>query len=234
MSFQKKKKILIVIPAFNEEDSIKEVVNLALHHGDVCVIDDCSTDNTRKILHEINGIKIIEHNSNTHIAQSIMEGFYFANTFDYKYVISMDAGMSFDPKELPNFINYKHCDLLIGRREKVFNKPIRRILLTKIGNFIYNIALNFPFSIFNFKRYNDLTSGYRRFSNKFVLTILKKKINTKSFDFLLEEVWCAYKNNLTIQEIPISFRYTNSSVNLKVIIECIIYSLKIMFKLEKK
>jgi len=234
MSFQKKKNFLIVIPAFNEEDNIKEVVNLALQHGDVCVIDDCSTDNTRKILHEINDIKIIEHNSNTHIAQSIMEGFNFANTLDYKYVISMDAGKSHDPKELPHFINYDHCDLLIGRRETIFNKPIRRVLLTKIGNLVYNFALNFPFSIFNFKRYNDLTSGYRRFSNTFILTILKKKINTKSFDFLLEEVWCAYKNNLTIREIPISFRYTNSSVNKKVIIECIMYSLKIMLKLEKK
>ena len=234
MSFQKNKNFLIVIPAFNEEDNIKEVVNLAMLHGDVCVVDDCSSDNTRQILHEINGIKIIEHDSNTHIAQSIMEGFHFANILGYKYVISMDAGMSFDPKELPDFINYDHCDLLIGRREKVFNKPIRRVLLTKIGNFIYNFALNFPFSIFNFKRYNDLTSGYRRFSNKFILTILSKKINAKSFDFLLEEVWCAYKNNLTIQEIPISFRYTNSSVNKKVIIDCIMYSLKIMFKLEKK
>ena len=234
MFFKKKKENLVIIPAFNEEDNIKEVVNLALQHSDVCVIDDCSTDNTRKILHEIDGIKIIEHNSNTHIAKSIIEGFHFSQTHNYKYVISIDAGMSHDPREIPHFLNYDHCDLLIGRREKIFNKPIRRVLLTKIGNFIYNFALNFPFSIFNFKRYNDLTSGYRRFSKKFILTILKKKINTKSFDFLLEEVWCAYKNNLIIQEIPISFRYTNSSVNKKVIIECILYSLKVMFKLEKK
>ena len=234
MFFKKKKENLVIIPAFNEEDNIKEVVNLALLHSDVCVIDDCSTDNTRKILHEIDGIKIIEHNSNTHIAKSIIEGFYFSQTHNYKYVISMDAGLSHDPGEIPHFLNYDHCDLLIGKREKVFNKPIRRVLLTKVGNFIYNLVLNFPFSIFNFKRYNDLTSGYRRFSKQFILTILKKKINTKSFDFLLEEVWCAYKNNLIIREIPISFRYTNSSINKKVIIECILYSLKVMLKLEKK
>jgi len=206
MSFQKKKEILIIIPAFNEEDNIKEVVKLSLLHGDVCVIDDCSTDNTRKILHEIDCIKIIEHNFNSHIANSIMEGFSFANNHNYKYVISIDAGLSHDPKEIPLFIDHEHCDLLIGKREKVFNKPFRRVLLTKIGNFIYNIALNFPSSIFNFKRYKDLTSGYRRFSKKFILTILEKKINTRSFDFLLESVWCAYKNNLTIREIPISFK----------------------------
>ena len=205
-----------------------------MQYSDVCVIDDCSTDNTRKILNEIENIKVIEHNINTHIAQSIIDGFHFAQTHYYKYVISMDAGMSHDPREIPNFLDYDHCDLLIGRREKIFNKPIRRVLLTKIGNFIYNLALNFPFSILNFNRYNDLTSGYRRFSNKFILSMLKKKINTKSFDFLLEEVWCAYRDNLTIREIPISFRYTNSSVNKKVVLECILYSLKVMFKLDNK
>ena len=86
MSFQKTKEILIIIPAFNEEDNIKEVVKLSLLHGDVCVIDDCSTDNTRKILYEIDGIKIIEHSFNTHIANSIIEGFNFANNYNYNHI----------------------------------------------------------------------------------------------------------------------------------------------------
>ena len=90
-----------------------------MQHSDVCVIDDCSTDNTRKILHEIDGIKIIEHNSNTHIAKSIIEGFHFSQTHNYKYVILIDPGMSHDLREIPHFLNYDHCNLLIGRREKI-------------------------------------------------------------------------------------------------------------------
>ncbi len=38
--------LLIVIPAYNEAETIEEVVTLCLPHADVCVVDDCSTDDT--------------------------------------------------------------------------------------------------------------------------------------------------------------------------------------------
>ena len=233
MSFHKKSDTLIIIPAYNEEDNILKVVELSKKYADVCVVNDNSSDRTYEILKTINNIKIINHKYTTHIPGATLDGLIFANHENYDYAITMDAGLSHDPNEIPLFMNFEHCDLLIGVRQKIVEKPIYRYFLTKVGNLIYNISLNFPFSILKLNKYKDLTSGFRRFSKKSIQLISKKKINSKSYDMHLETVFQIYKNKYHIQEVFISYYYSSSSINFKTVLDCIIFSLKVMFKLEK-
>ena len=82
-------KVLFVIPAYNEELNIKKVIdeikNLEIK-SDIVVINDCSKDNTEKIVKE-NGINCIRMPFNVGYSKAIQTGLKYAVLEDYDYVI---------------------------------------------------------------------------------------------------------------------------------------------------
>jgi len=220
------KRILVVIPAYNEEDNIEEVVLRAKKYADVCVINDNSSDATPEILNRIDGIHVIHHEKNTHIPGGLLDGMKYAVDHDYDYAIAMDAGLSHDPDEIPRFISHPPSDLAIGTRITKKNTLLYRRCLSKVGNFIYNICLDFPASVFRRRYYKDITSGFRRYSNKSMKLILSKKIESKTFDILFETAMYVYKNKLILSEVPITYDFSNSSLNAGVVKDCMKMCLK--------
>jgi dolichol-phosphate mannosyltransferase len=225
--------VLIVIPAYNEESTIEEVVTRAKKYADVCVVNDCSNDATPQILAHIDNIHVIDHYKNTHIPGAIIDGMRYAKENGYKFVITLDAGLSHNPDEIPLFMGYPYTDLLIGSRKKKLNVPLYRRMLSFVGNCIYNISLDFPKNIFKKIYYKDISSGYRRYSNKAVNLLLSKRIESKSFDFLIESLMYIYKEKLTISELPITYIFSNSSLNLSVIKDCMTMCLKLILRQSK-
>jgi len=219
-------KILVIIPAYNEEETIEAVVLGAKKHGDVCVVNDCSSDKTLAILNDIPDIHVINHKENTHIPGSILDGMKHAVKLNYRYAITMDAGLSHNPDEITRFVAHPHSDLAIGTRVAKTNTTIMRILLSCVGNFVYNMSLNFPMSAFKRPYYKDITSGYRRYSNEAMRHILSKKTHSKSFDILFETTMFVYKNKMVISQVPITYNFSNSSLNLAVVKDCILMCLK--------
>ncbi len=70
---------LVIIPAYNEEKTIEEVILRARKYADVCVINDNSQDATPEILARINGIHVIHHEENTHLPGCILDGMKYAH-----------------------------------------------------------------------------------------------------------------------------------------------------------
>lgn len=227
-------RFLVIIPAYNEETTIKEVVSRAKKYADVCVINDNSKDSTPNILKEIKDIHVINHEHNTHIPEALLDGFRYAIENNYDYAIAMDAGLSHNPDEIPMFINQQKADLVIGCRKQKINTPIYRKLLSLVGNYIYNICLDFPKSLFKKKYYHDLSSGYRCYSNSAMKLILSKNIESKSFEIMIETAMYIYKNKMLISEIPITYNFSNSSLNRKVIKDALMMCLKIITDPNKK
>ena len=221
---------MVVIPARNEEETIEEVVLRAKNYADVCVINDNSTDATAEILSRIDGIHVIHHERRTHIPGGILDGMEYATEQGYDYAITMDAGLSHNPDEIPLFIHHPYTDLTIGVRTNKANKPLERRILSKTGNFIYNASLDFPSSLFKKRYYEDITSGFRRYSKKAMRLLLSKKMESKSFDILLEATTYIYRHNLTIDEVPITYSFSSSSLNFNVVRDCIVMSLKLILK----
>lgn len=76
-------KNLVVIPAYNEEETIREVVERALKYSDVIVVDDASKDKTPEIVQALikkhpKKLFTIRHEKNTHIPGGIQDGMKFA------------------------------------------------------------------------------------------------------------------------------------------------------------
>ena len=87
------KKVLFVIPAYNEEENIKKVleeIKKDASFADVLVINDCSKDNTKKIVLE-SGVKCIDNIFNMRYAWAVQTGIKYAYQNNYDYVVQIDA-----------------------------------------------------------------------------------------------------------------------------------------------
>lgn len=224
---------LVIIPAYNEQETIQEVVSLSLMHADVCVVDDASTDDTPGILARIapasapGQLHVIRHLKNTHIARSILDGMRFGIEQAYDFCITMDCGMSHDPRALPHFMDHVDADLVIGFRTRSLAVPLYRKALSRTGNFLFNRALVGHWISLKGAGLQDVTSGYRMYSQRACQLLVEGGLQSRTFDFHLEALAYVYRARLTIQEVPITYRFTNSSLRWKIVADALQTCLRI-------
>ena len=227
-------KTIIIIPAYNEEETIAKLIERSKKYADICIVNDGSKDRTSEIVQSYKDVIQIRHEKNMHIPQTIRDGMIYAYNNNYDYVITMDAGLSHLPEELPLFIKYPHCDMLVGYRELIIDVPLHRRIISKIGTLFINMAISkFSYKSFSTPFFKDITSGYRRYSKKAIDMLLNKKMHARSFDFHSEAFMLLFRNGLSIKEIPITYIFTNSSLSLKVIMDSV-WMLYNMFFFRKK
>lgn len=228
-------KTLVVIPAYNEESTIEEVVRGAIKYADVSVTDDSSKDSTPEILKKLqiefpNRLFVIRHDKNTHIPRGIQDGMKLAIEKDYDWVITMDAGLSHDSDRIPDFINFEPCDLLIGSRKETLNVPFYRRVISFLAARVMNYCLSK--GVFNILGPNikDCTSGYRRYSKSAFKKIGYYPLESIAFDFHMEALSIVSLNGGSIKELPIKYIFSNSSFNSKVLKLAVQFAKKILFR----
>jgi dolichol-phosphate mannosyltransferase len=232
-------KNLVVIPAHNEEETIREVVTRALRHADVSVTDDGSTDKTAAILMAIAAecdqgkhsrkLHIITHPSATHIPQGIQDGLIFACSAGYDLVVTMDAGLSHDPDALPQFFNHHpQVDVVIGSRRNTRNVPLYRKAVSAMARRVVNYSLAGSYFDLQGPGIRDCTSGYRRYSQRACALIAKASLKSKAFDFHMETLALCYRAGMNVEEIPIHYVFSNSSFNTAVLNQAIKFGLHLI------
>lgn len=153
-------KVLIIIPAYNEEDSIYNTVDKLTRtcKYDYVVINDGSTDRTREILEE-NNFNYIDLPVNLGIGGAMQTGYKYALRNDYEYAIQLDADGQHDPEDLENLVNeikQSNYDMVIGSRF-VEKTNYKGSFMRRIGILYFYYLLLFISRI----RVTDPTSGYR-------------------------------------------------------------------------
>jgi dolichol-phosphate mannosyltransferase len=207
---------LVVIPVHNEAATIEAVVRRAMRHAPVCVVDDASTDETPAILARLEGVHVIRHAKNCNYAGAILTGMRYGLTSGYDYVLTMDAGLSHDPDELPRFLGAGPADFVIGVRSAAheWRVPAHRKVLSRTGTGLMRLAL---WRLGGRKHLRDCTSGYRRYSRAALVLVTETPLQGRSFDFVLESAALLSWSGVSISEVPISYRHTNSSLNLRAV-----------------
>jgi dolichol-phosphate mannosyltransferase len=207
---------LVVIPVYNEAASIENVVRRAMRHAPVCVVDDASTDETPAILARFEGVQVIRHEKNCNYAGAILTGMRHGLTNGYDYVVTMDAGLSHDPDELPRFLGAGEADFVIGVRDAAhgWRVPAHRKVLSVAGTLLMRLAL---WRLGGRERLHDCTSGYRRYSRAALLLLTEAPLQGRSFDFVLETAALLSWSGVSLAEVPISYRHTNSSLALRAV-----------------
>ncbi len=212
---------IVVIPAYNEADTIEEVATRAARHADVCVVDDASTDETAEIAERLERVHCIRHPRNTHIAGAILDGFRYALERDYDACITMDAGLSHDPDAVPLFQARAEADLVIGYRERRIDVPWQRRALSAAGTTLMNLGLAGRVLPWGGAGLRDCTSGYRLYSRRAVRMLLGSHLRSRAFDFHLEALARVFRSGLRIEEVPIAYRFGNSSLRPRIVWEAL-------------
>jgi dolichol-phosphate mannosyltransferase len=178
----------VIIPCYNEEGIIKETANhisksINKIEHEIIIIDDFSTDNTKKVLIEISksipNIKIIQ-NEKKGLGPAINLGI---TTSSKKYVCIFMADMSDDVKDLINYYNIikeKDLDAIMGSRflkeSTVLDYPFGKLILNRI----FNLLVRFLF----LSRYNDYTNAFKIYKKESLLKL--KPFVSENFNIFLE------------------------------------------------
>lgn len=194
--------IITVIPCYNEEEAIKEVVHNALKYSDVLVVDDGSTDNT-SLLAIAAGAMIIKHQFNLGKGAAIKTGLKRVLNDDYKIIILMDGDGQHNPQCIPLIASgIGEAKLIIGSRFLNGIQPGMSIM-RRLSNKLTTINLK---SITGYQ-VTDSQSGFRAISSD----IAHYFINIPFNDYVYESelIYQASKKNVIINEKPIPCTYND-------------------------
>ncbi len=207
-------KLYIVIPAYNEEANIRQVVDewypIAVMAGEssrLVIVNDGSKDSTLSVLKEEQKTRpqlIVKDKENSGHGSTILAGYKFALSEGADYVFQTDSDGQTNPKEFEEFYRCRrHYDMVIGSR-KSRQDGISRVFVTKILKFV--VFLCFHVWV------EDANTPFRLMKAE----TLKREIKYVPKDYFLTNVLLTVaftKHQRSIRYIPITFRPRQGGVN---------------------
>lgn len=202
------KDILIIIPTYNEIENIPNLIDRIKEidpQSDILIVDDNSEDGTGEFIKKIknNKIFLISRPNKMGIGSAHKDGIKYAYEHKYKFVITMDADGTHDPKYINEIKRFnEEYDLINTNRflnpKSLDDWPISRIIFTKIRFFLNLILLNVSY---------DSSGAYRCYNLKKIKEehILISKSN--SYSFFWESMFILKEKKYKIFEIPILLPY---------------------------
>ena len=148
----------LILPAYNEEQHIKEIINKSNKYVDnIIVVDNNSTDNTVQLAKSTNAI-VLHHIINLGKSASLKTGCELAIKLKSDIIILMDSDGQHSPDDIPRLISLienNNCDMSIGSRIPNSNMP----LIRKIGFNLLRYSSQLLYGI----KIDDIQSGFRAF-----------------------------------------------------------------------
>ena len=198
-------KLVVMIPAYNEENTIAHVIREIPRHIsgidviEIIVIDDGSTDLTKSNALAAGANLVISHKTNRGLASAFRTGLRKALQRDADIIVNTDADFQYDQRQIPDLIQpilKNKADLVLGSRFKghIEDMPIKKKLGNYLATFVTRILSGYPIS--------DAQSGFRAFNRKLALSL--RIISKKTY--VQETIIRTARSNYKIIEIPIIFR----------------------------
>lgn len=195
----------VVIPAYNEEATIAQVIRQVLKLAaleEIVVVNDCSKDRTADIVRGLAAseprIRLLEHKVNRGKTEALKTGFAQVRG---EIVIVQDADLEYDPVEIPDVIQ----PILDGKADVVYGS---RFLVRKASRVLYfyhflaNKLLTFTSNLFTNINLTDVETGYKAFRSEIMRNMV---ITSSGFGFEIEVTAKIAKLGCAIYEVPISY-----------------------------
>ena len=198
--------ISIIIPTFNEDQSILKVLNRIQETTEsktsfeVIVINDGSTDNTLKLLEDNSSLynQLITYKTNQGKGNAVKKGLEVSKG---EYIFFQDAYLEYDPIELNKFItliNRFNPDLIIGSRLNYSEYTRSHNILNKFGNKLITLIFN----LFYNTTFTDIYSCYACYKSNL---LNEKELVTIGFEQHAEILSKVVKKGKKFYEVPISY-----------------------------
>jgi len=202
---------LVVIPTYNERESLPRIVPLVLDQDPglhVLVVDDASPDGTGEVAEDLarlhpGRVHVLHRTAKEGLGRAYVAGFRWGLARDYAHLAEMDADLSHPADRLPDFLEaIGHVDVVVGSRyvggrANVVNWPISRLFISVFGSWYARTITGLPLS--------DATGGFNMFRREVLETIDLARIESNGYSFQIELKFRAWKKGFRIREIPIVF-----------------------------
>jgi len=222
---------LVIIPTYNEIDNIQEFINqISKLDVSVLIVDDNSPDGTGKVVEDTSKlnkkINLIKRQEKLGLGSAYRDGFKWGLDNGYNYLLEMDADFSHRFEDLVQILEASFsADIVIGSRYIEEGGSIgwdtRRKILSSFANNLSKFLLR--------TEINDMTSGFRCYSNKALSEIRYDNTKSDGYAFQVEMSARAVQKQLSIKEVPIIFnerRLGNSKMSKKIVYEAFLYLIK--------
>lgn len=194
-------KYLVVIPAYNEEAVIGEVLNeikRAKLGMDILVVNDGSSDRTSEIA-AASGAKVIDIPYNIGYGGAIQTGFRFALEYGYDYVITMDGDGQHDPQSIRGLVEImgkEEADVVVGSR--FLEGTYRMGFFRRVGSWLFSRIAN----LYTGVKITDPTSGFQIY-NRRAFTYLSRGDNYPLDYPDVNIIMALHKMNFKLTEAPV-------------------------------
>jgi len=200
-------KVGVLLPAYNEEKNISQVIKEAkkyLPNSKILVVDDGSTDRTYELAKKA-GAKVLKHEENKGKGEALKTGFNFFIKSNVDFVVIADADRQYLIKEAVKLILplKEGADLVTGYRDW------KEVPATHgLFNFVWRLSFNLLFGT-NFK---DTNCGFMALTKDSI-----RKINEIHGGYIIENALFieAIKNKFKIKQVPVTVRYKGTSSFLR-------------------
>ncbi len=231
-------KVLVVIPAYNSERTLKDVyIKIPKSFVDeIIIVDDGSKDRTVEVIKSLD-IKPIVHKRNLGYGANQKTLYTESLKREADYIIMLHPDGQYDGGEIPKFIRalkQGKGDLILGSRfltTGINQTPVYKSLSLRIIALLFNLVLG--------TNLIEVNSGYRGYTKKLLKTIpFMKNGNGYLFDpqLIIQTVYFGFK----IAEVPVTKRYSKEAIspnligsikhgieNIRLLIEYIFHRLNI-------
>ncbi len=200
-------KLSIIIPVYNEEKTIKKIiekvqkVNLGKIKKELIMINDASKDNTSKIIKSLikkyKNITFIEHKINQGKGAAIRTGLKY---FTGEIIIIQDGDLEYNPEDYKRLIK----PILENKTKVVYGSRFLGEIkgFKSFTHFIGNWGLSFITMMLYLRKITDMETGYKTMTKEVVNSL---NLKSKRFDFEPEVTAKIIKKGYKIVEIPIVY-----------------------------
>ncbi len=219
------KKVLVIIPAFNEEGAVGKVVEEVRTHlpqADALVVNDGSTDLTSERA-KASGATVLDLPFNLGIGGAMQAGYKYAHEKGYDIAIQVDGDGQHDPKEIPKLLQAleeKEVDMVIGSRF-IGDSEFKSSMMRRVGISIFSKVI----SLIVGQKITDPTSGFRAAN--------RKAIQLFAFDYPQdypepEVLVLLHKCGLKMAEVPIVMNERYAGESSITTIRSVYYMVKVL------
>src|SRR5947209_12403458 len=195
----------VVIPAYNEEKTLRHVVEKVLRVPnllEIVIVNDASSDRTPQVADSLAAeypqVQVAHHARNAGKTEALKTGFQRTRG---AIVIVQDADLEYDPEEIPSLLEpilQGHADVVYGSRFLV--RKAARVLY--FYHYIANRGLTFLSNLFTNINMSDVETGYKAFRGEIIRNMI---ITSSGFGFEIEVTAKIAKLKCAIYEVPISY-----------------------------
>ena len=224
-------KLSIIIPCYNEENTIKiiveKVLKFNLYEKEIIIVDDCSIDNSRQIIKKLAlenpNIKFFFLEKNLGKGAALSKGFFEASG---DIILTQDADLEYDPSDYPKLLKPfidTDADIVYGSRflggDYVRLHFFWHFLANKLLTLMTNLVTNLNMS--------DMETGYKVFKSSVIKSI---EIKERSFGVEPEITVKLAKKKLVFYEVPISYKGRSYEEGKKITLKDAFVALFCIFK----